>query len=131
MEFRRFSAMAKWVFLVLGVILLLLGVGAVGENAYAAGVYMLIGMAQAIIAGTGMIRTRGVKDSKEFGDKTVQHSWWILSVGLASLALVTSPFLSAPLLLELPAGAVSLVWIVLGAVTIYIAVERAGAEIVV
>ena len=131
MEFRKLSSSSKWVFFVLGIILLLLGLGAIGENVYAAGVYVIVGIVQILIAGTGLTRTRGLDELKQVGNITVQHSWWVLSVGLASLALVTSPFLDTSLVLKLPASIISIVWIVLGAVTIYVSVERVDAELVV
>lgn len=131
MEFKQYTNLMNSLFAVLGIILIALGVIVRGDNVYSGITYVLIGIVQLLIAGASFIRIRD-KDGRELGNVSVQHSWWLLSVGIAALALFPSDFFSvSSTAIGYSAIAIAIIWVVLNAVSIYVAVKKTKARLVV
>lgn len=131
MDFKKYTYSMSSLFAVLGLIVVILGVLVKGDNVYTGIIYVLIGVLQLLIATTAFPRFRN-KDEVGIGNITVQHNWWILSVGVAALALFPSAFFSIPAtsLVYLTTG-IALIWVVLSVTTIYVAVKRTNARLVI
>lgn len=131
MEFKKYAGLMSCLFAVLGLITAALGVIVRGDNLYTGITYTTVGIVQLLIA-LSMIPRIGNKDEVTMGNVTVQHNWWILSVGIAALATFPSSFFSIPSTgLMYLAIAISAIWVILGGVNIYLAVKRTGARVAV
>lgn len=130
MKFQDYCRGIGATFAVLGVILLFLGVAGFSENLYAGTVYSLIGIFQIIIAGLFLALMRE-KTGSELGNLAVTCCWWILSIGIAGAALFPSQFLRVSLTYAIVSTVIAVIWIVLGAFSIRLAISRTGASLVV
>ncbi|MCS7131392.1 MAG: hypothetical protein NZ934_01505 [Hadesarchaea archaeon] len=131
MEFKKYAGLMGYLFAVLGLVLAAIGVAVRGDNLYAGITYTTVGIVQLLIALSMIPRIRG-KQEVAVGNVAVQHNWWILSVGVAALASFPSSFfeITATGLMYL-AILISLIWVLLSAVNIYLAVKRTGARVAV
>lgn len=114
----------------LGLLLVIIGIPAYPENPYTGIIYVVIGVAQILVVGVLLGFARG-KSGRDFGNVAVVGCWWILSVGIAALALFTSPLLVISTLYVAVSTVLAAIWVILGAVNIWLMVTRLGAEIVV
>lgn len=131
MDFKKYSSWMVCLFAALGIVLLAIGIVVRGDNLYTGITYVVVGIFQLLIALSAIPRLRG-KDGAAMGNVVVQHNWWILSVGIAGLAVFPSQFFSLPLAgLVYLAVAISAIWVILGAINVYLAVKRTGARLAV
>ena len=126
----RISLMSVALSAVLGIVLTVVGLSVLTENIYAGVFYAAIGVAQVLISGLLVAFTRG-KSGQEFGNVMVMGWWWTLSVGIAGLALFTSPLFIISLTYSVASIAFAAIWVVLGIFNIWLLVSKVGAEIVV
>jgi hypothetical protein len=128
MEFEKYAGLMGWLFAVLGVVLMVLGIGVTGDNIYTGLTYTTVGFFQLLVALSEVLRLGG-KEGMPAGVVVVQHNWWIVSIGIAALAVFPSSFFSiSSAALMFLASMISAIWVILGAANIYLAVKRTGAR---
>lgn len=130
MKFKDFGVRINLTFGLLGLILLVMGLLIYSESIYAGVVYMIIGFFQILIPAFAVIRMSGKKGA-DLGNVIVMASWWILSVGIAGVALFTSPLLAVSLVYTAISTILAILWIVLSAISIKFAISETGARLVV
>ncbi|MDI6819577.1 MAG: hypothetical protein QMC89_01545 [Candidatus Hodarchaeaceae archaeon] len=130
MKPERISLMSVIFFALLGIVLVVVGASALDESIYAGTIYAVIGAAQVLISVLTFAFTRG-KIKREFGNTMVLGCWWILSVGIAGLALFTSPLFAISPVYSVVSSLFAVIWVVLGAFNMWLMVSKVGAEIVV
>ena len=131
MDFKSYASLMACFFVVLGLVLMAIGLIVRGDNLYTGITYTAMGIIQLLIAASTIPRLGG-KEEAAIGNVAVQHNWWILSVGIAGLAVFPSSFFSIPSTgLMYAAIAISAIWVILGAINIYLAVKRTGARLAV
>lgn len=130
MKFQDYSVRINLAFGVLGLILLIMGSLIYSESVYTGVVYMVIGLSQIIIPAFALVRISG-KTGSELGNVMVMGCWWILSIGIAGLALFTSPLLAVSTAYTAVSTIIAVLWIILSVVSIKFAISETGARLVV
>lgn len=126
----RISSASVTFFALLGIVLILVGIPALRESTYTGTIYIVIGAVQVLISGLTHFFTRG-KIGREFGNIMVSGCWWILSVGIAGIALFASPLFTISPAYSAVSILFAAIWLVLGALNVWLMVSKVGAEIVV
>ena len=102
-----------------------------GENVWAALISLIVAGAQFVVAGTLTPRLKRREELQNAGNVVVQHSWLLLSIAIAALAIYPSPFFAVSMLWFAVAMLVSLAWGVIGAFNLYRSITQAGARLTV
>lgn len=115
----------------LAVVLVALGGVVWSSNQWAGILYGLVGLTQLVI-GLGLIyRLNARDDLTRAGNVTVQHSWGITSIGIASAAIVPSEFFAVDQVWMALAVIIGLAWALLGAFNLYWTVTSTDARLTV
>ncbi|MFW6153309.1 MAG: hypothetical protein ACOC42_03005 [Halobacteriota archaeon] len=115
----------------LAVVLVALGGVVWTSNQWAGLLYALVGITQLLI-GLGLIyRLNARDDLTGAGNVTVQHSWGVTSIGIASAAIIPSEFFAVDQVWMALAVFVGLAWTVLGAFNLYWTVTSTEARLTV
>jgi hypothetical protein len=127
-EFKRTAKRRSYIAIVLALILFVNAGLMWGANIWSALISLLIGATQLIIAVTLIPRVGSRNDIEGAGNVVVQHSWLLLSVGLAALALYPSPFFAMPAIWFWIAMLAGFAWMLLGMINLYQAISQTGAR---
>ncbi|HIH96554.1 MAG TPA: hypothetical protein HA348_03600 [Thermoplasmata archaeon] len=118
--------------LLLAVILIILAFITWSRWIYTSIIYLSIGIVQLCFSGTLLVRLRRKVTKKEIGVVNVQHSWWILSIALASAVIIPAPFFRvSPIIITYFATSFAILWLILGSINLYIFVRETGVSLVV
>lgn len=101
------------------------------ENVWTALISLIVAGAQLVVAGTLMPRLKRREELKSAGNVVVQHSWLLLSIAIAALAIYPSPFFAVSTPWFAVAMLVSLAWGIIGAYNLYRSITQAGARLTV
>jgi hypothetical protein len=120
-----------WIVTALGVTLV--GVAAVvyGQNQWAGILYAFIGVVQVLIGGSGSFRLRSRSAPDRAGNVVVQHSWIILSIGIATAAIIPSDFFAVETIWMAIAVVIGAIWVLVGVAGIYLSTRSVGARVTV
>lgn len=99
------------------------------SNMWTALISVLVAAAQLVIAGTLPTRMRKRPDLRDAGNVVVQHSWLLLSIAIAALAIYPSPFFAVATVWFSLAMLVGLVWAIIGVYNLHRSITRAGARL--
>lgn len=102
-----------------------------GENVWTALISLIVGGSQLVVAGTLTPRLKKRSELRDAGNVVVQHSWLLLSIAIAALAIYPSPFFEVSTPWFAVAMLVSLGWGVIGAFNLYKSITQAGARLTV
>jgi hypothetical protein len=69
-----------------------LAITVTSRNAYVAFPWYLSNLMALAFAAIGMLRLRSLNDPSRYGVIAIQHSWWVLSVGLAGVLFYLAPY---------------------------------------
>ncbi len=117
----------------IGLAILLIALAGVvwSSNQWSGILYGLIGVTQLLI-GLGLIyRLSNRSDTTSAGNVTVQHSWGVASVGIASAAIIPSEFFEVEQLWMAAAVIIGLAWAANGAFNLYWTVTSTDARLTV
>jgi len=132
MEFKRYVKISSGIVLIFPIVLLILAGIAWSESIYTGIIYLVVGIIQLV----GMVliypRIMKLEDVKEIGNKCVQHNWIVLSLGVTGCAMFLAPFFQLEsMVIPYIAFAVCIPPILLGIISIYKAVTKAKARMIV
>ncbi|WP_251330791.1 hypothetical protein [Haloplanus pelagicus] len=99
------------------------------SNMWTALISVLVAAAQLVIAGTLPTRMRKRADLRDAGNVVVQHSWLLLSIAIAALAIYPSPFFEVTTVWFSLAMLVGLAWAIIGVYNLHRSITRAGARL--
>ncbi len=121
MEIRNFLRGIFSLFIVLSVILLIFAYYSWQHFFVTGAMYAQIGVAQLLMSAIALMRLPSSKgDPMEIGKVGIQHSWIILSIGLAGVALFLAPYFDIGLpIITYTAFAIALLYLVIGAFSLY------------
>jgi len=132
MEFKKYTQISTGVLLILSIVLLILSGIAWSKNIYTGFIYLSIALTELIGILLLYPRIMKIEDKTEIGNKSVQHNWLILSLGIAGCTLFLAPFFKVDTMaIPYAAFAVCLISVLLSAFNIYNAVTKANARMVV
>jgi cobalamin synthase len=132
MEFKKYVQISTGVLLTFSVILLILAGLAWSKNTYAGIIYLVIAIIQLMCALLLYPRIMRIEDITEIGNRSVQHNWLIVSIGISGCALFLAPFFRLDhMAVPYTAFTVCLISVLLSAFNIYNAVKQAKARMVV
>lgn len=117
--------------IILGVVVLGLAGIVWSQNQWAGVLYVIVAVSQLVIGLTLPVRLRNRDDATRAGNVVVQHSWGLLSIGIATAAIVPSEFFaagSAWMSITVTAG---ILWALIGAYGIYLSTQGVGARMTV
>jgi hypothetical protein len=118
--------------LALASILLFLAFIVWSKKIYTGVIYLGVGITQLSFSGTLFIRLRKKQIKEEIGTVVVQHSWWLLSIALASIMIFLSPFFEVfPLAIVYTATSLVALWLIFGSIDLYIFVKETGVPLAV
>ncbi|MBA7574655.1 hypothetical protein ES695_06205 [Candidatus Atribacteria bacterium 1244-E10-H5-B2] len=132
MKFTKYIQISTGVLLTFSIILLILAGVVWSKNIYAGIIYLIIGIIQLISTLLLYYQIGKIKDITEMGNRSVQHNWIILSIGIAGCALFLAPFFEIDsMAIPYTAFTVCLISILLSIINIYKAIREAKARMVV
>lgn len=115
----------------LAVLLGITGVLMWSSNMWTASISLLVAVAQLVVAVTLPPRMRKRDALRDTGNVVVQHSWLLLSIAIAALAIYPSPFFEVTMMWFGLAMLVSLGWALIGGYNLYRSITQAGARLTV
>lgn len=115
----------------LAVLLIIAGVLMWSGNTWTALISWLVAIVQVVVAGTIPTRMHKRNELRSAGNVVVQHSWLLLSIAIAALAIYPSPFFEVTTTLFGLAMVIGLGWAVIGLFNLYQSITRAGARLTV
>jgi hypothetical protein len=131
-KLKRIAYTTYTLFLALAFILLFLAFIAWPKWIYTGVMYLGVGITQLNFSGTLFIRLRKKQMKEEIGTVVVQHSWWLLSIALASMMIFLAPFFKVfPVAIVYTAVSLAVIWFVLGSIDLYIFVKETGVPLAV
>jgi cobalamin synthase len=125
------SASTRIAYLSGGLAVLLIVVAALmwESNIWTAIISLIVAAAQFIISVTLPRRVRKRDQLRQAGNVVVQHSWLVLSIAVAALAIYPSPFFEVAMLWFAGGMLISILWAAIGAFNLYQSITRAGARL--
>jgi len=114
--------------LVLGVLQLVVAALVWNGNVWTGAMAVFVGVSQLVVIGSIDPRIRDQSDARSVGNVVVQHSWFVLSIGVAGAAVFSSPFFSVATEWVTASVLLNLAWAVLGAYMIYWSVTEADTR---
>jgi cobalamin synthase len=118
--------------LLLAVILVILAFITWPKWIYTGIIYLSVGIVQLCFSVTLLFRLRRKVTKKEVGTIGIQHSWWILSIALASAVIFPAPFFKvSPIIITYFATSFAILWLILGSINLYTLVKETGVPLAV
>ena len=121
MEIEKYLKASFSFFFVISVILLIIAAFAWQEFFVTGALFTWVGAAELVISGAALLRLRSSSgDQMYIGRVGIQHSWMILSIGLAGSSLFLAPYfdIGIPVIIY-GAFIIALLYLVLGAYSLY------------
>lgn len=115
----------------LAILTLLLSALAWSVNVWMSILLILIAASQLIAAGSLLPRLRDGQQPQEVGNVVVQHSWIMLSISIAAVALYPSPFFAVSTFVFVTAIAVGVAWVGVSILNIYQSVTEFNSRLTV
>lgn len=134
LKYDKFSAAVRRinrVTIVLGIVVLGLAGIVWSQNQWAGILYVIVAVSQLIIALTLSVRLHDRDDATRAGNVVVQHSWGLLSIGIATAAIVPSEFFAVESAWMSTAVTAGILWALIGAYGIYLSTQGVGARMTV
>lgn len=121
----------NWATIGLAVILGGLGLVVWGQNPWSGMMYLIVATTQLLI-GLGLLYRMGRRtDTTRAARVAVQHSWGVLSIGIAAAALFTSEFFVVDTIWLVIAVFVGMLWAAVGVFNLYWTVQHTDARLTV
>jgi len=115
-----------------GGLAILLGIAAAlmwSSNIWTALVSLIVAVAQLVVSATLPRRIRERDQLRQAGNVVVQHSWLVLSISIAALAIYPSPFFDVAIIGFAAGLLISFLWAAIGVFNLYQGVTQAGARL--
>lgn len=132
MKFKRYVKISCGIVMILAVVLIILASAAWSQNICTGIVYLAVGLIQLVGVALVYPRINKEEDLWEMGNKSVQHNWIALSLGLTGCAMFLAPFFAVDSTsIPIAAFTVCLVTLLLTIFNIYKAVRETKARLIV
>jgi len=132
MKFKRYVKISSGIVIILAVVLIILASAAWSQNIFTGIIYLAIGLIQLVGVALVYPRINKEEDLWEMGNKSVQHNWIALSLGLTGCAMFLAPFFAvASTSIPIAAFTVCLITLLLTIFNIYKAVRETKARLIV
>lgn len=130
-EYEEIVSRSGWISFTVGILFIVLAIVSWNVNPFTATMSLVIGVAGSVVSVIGLKRINDIKLSREYekiGAVVIEHNWWIISIGIAALALFPFDFFKAQYY-TIGFSLLSIAWILNGAIALYLSKKNTGAPL--